>query len=96
MNNRTEPTKAENEAAIAKLKREMREEMPIKYRHARTGCYQWRANHPQPHAYTVKATDDCGQEVTVAEFPFDDFDGGKRRICARTMADTLAEQINNA
>lgn len=86
---RTEPNKDENEMAIAELKRETREAMPIKYREATSGMFVGTVP-----AYKVIATDDCGQRVTLALFPYDDFDEGKRRIGARIMAEEMAERIN--
>lgn len=90
---RTEPNKMENDAAIAELKRETREHPPIKYSDATSGLF----NSTISSAYKVVATEGSfngGQRVTVALFPFDEFDGGNRRNAARIMAEELAERIN--
>lgn len=91
MNQRTEPTKDGNEVAIAELKRETRGTWPLKYRDARSGIAVTSYD-----AYKVVATADDGQSVTVAIFPYDDFDEGRRRETARIMAEELAERINAA
>jgi hypothetical protein len=102
MNQRTEPNKVENEAAIAQLKRETRGEHPMKYRDARAGAttkVRPMVNSHETwneHGYTVRAFDDNGQSVEVAFFPLDDFDEGKRRETARMMAEELADTINNS
>jgi hypothetical protein len=91
MSNRTEPTKRENEQDIAALKRETRGE-PMKFIDAVCGVAV-----TEYEAYKVVATGFLdGQRMTVAIFPYDNFDGGKRRETARIFAEELADRLNNA
>ena len=89
MNNRTEPTKEENEAAIAELKRETRGKLTHEYSDARAGTFE-------PHMYSVFARSDVGMmDCRIADFYFDHYEGGRSREAARIMAEELAERINN-
>ena len=89
MNNRIEPTKEQNEAAIRALKREGREKPPFLFIDATAGMDP----HPWPGSYVVKATGEDMQRVTIATFPFDPF-SGDRRETARILAEELADRIN--
>lgn len=98
---RTEPSKEENEKAIAELKREMRGAHPMKYKNARFGLamtfgdYNGRTMPLKDSVYRVEAFDVAsGQKLSIADFHFDHFDGGMRRETARMMAEELTERIN--
>lgn len=87
---RTEPNKEDNEVAIRELKSETRGEHPMKYKDARSGLAG-----NDLCAYRVVAIEtEGGQLLQVAHFPFDPFDGNKRRDTARMMAEELVEWIN--
>lgn len=85
-----ESTKEANEVDIRALRKSFDGELPIKYRDARMGM-QLMLN-----VYRVVAMGDDGQKFLVAEFHFDDFDGGKRRDTARIMAQQLCDSINES
>lgn len=82
-----EPTKEGNDAAIAELKRETRGQVSFKYHDAVSGQHAGSVE-----AYKVVASLERGGRVTVALFPYFQFDGS--RDAARIMAEELAERIN--
>lgn len=93
MNNRTEPTKEQNEAAIRALKRETRGTPSQKLTQARVGIHNHHAK-DCPGMYSVTAYVN-GQAVNVADVWFHDgVEGWINQDTARIMAEELADRIN--
>lgn len=93
--NRLEPTKEENEQGIARMRKELRGELPLKFDNARCGLERGWIDYADgvstDVSFKVVANVD-GQTVTIAEFPFDSCD--KRRESARILAEELADRLN--
>ena len=86
MNNRTEPTKEQNEAAIRALKREGRSKPPVMLHDAIAGAYS-------ETEYRVIASADGCRRFAVARFPFDPYSSDHKET-ARILAEELADRIN--
>ena len=94
MNNRTEPTKEQNEAAIRALKRESKGSISG-LTDARAGL-AYKGDKVSPGIYSVVAFCRNGSvQVNVADFWFkEEGDEWMRQETARIMAEELADRIN--